>query len=630
MTRSESPDQIPLELDLPILRGFEGESTSGTSELGYCLVTGGAGYLGRNIAFELIRRGAAVRIFDRQKIDFSHDRLDFVSGDIREYEDVRKACEGIETVFHTAAVMNFLGFATKAQRNESFSVNVGGVANIVRACREAGVKRLIHTSTNNVTFGGPVLDGDESSPYAEDPQDLYTESKILGEKVALGANGRGGLLTCAIRPGGIYGPNDQLLLTRVAEECARGMFVASFGDGTAKSDNSFIDNLVDGHIEAARHLIPGSPVCGEAYFITDGVHINYFDFFKPFVEGMGFKHPRITLPAGPLYAVAAVWEFLHWAIKIPPPVFTRLEVRKMTVSHYSRIDKARRDFGWEPKVGVEEAREKCIAYCRDFLSRRERVDRPHWGWWAAILSGMTLLGILAFDPGAHVLWSGSVTTWTPRWLLQGVFVWAVLLHAYKGMKAVRTAERAGLRKTSMGWGWQTLALGFPSLSLLEKRIERERREAEGGWAAASEFSFPNNRWLLALITVVHRSVYLWTDGRIGHGSGNTRFLLLKHIGRKTGRKRVTPLLYVGDGERRIVVASNAGDERDPAWWLNLQSHPEARIQLRDQHFPVKARRASEEECQLLWPRLIASYQSFARYRERTEREIPIVILESLD
>ena len=115
MTRSDRLRRIPLELDLPILRDFEGEP--GTSELGYCLVTGGAGYLGRHIAFELLRRGHAVRIFDRQKGDFSHDRLDFVSGDIRKYEDVRKACEGIETVFHTAAVMNFLGFATASGSN---------------------------------------------------------------------------------------------------------------------------------------------------------------------------------------------------------------------------------------------------------------------------------------------------------------------------------------------------------------------------------------------------------------------------------------------------------------------------------------------------------------------------------
>jgi 3beta-hydroxy-delta5-steroid dehydrogenase/steroid delta-isomerase len=630
MSGPERPERIPLDLDLPLLHGLEEEAAYGASELGYCLVTGGAGYLGRNLALELIRRGATVRIFDRLGIDFSHERLDFVRGDIREYEDVRKACEGIETVFHTAAVMSFLGFATTAEREESFSVNVGGVANLLRACHEVGVKRLVYTSTNNVTFGGPLLDGDESSPYAEDPQDLYTQSKILGETLALAANGSGDLLTCAIRPGGIYGPNDRLLLTRLVEECARGSFKAVIGDGTAESENSFIENLVDGEIEAARHLIPGSPVCGEAYFITDGVHVNYFDFVKPFVEGMGFEFPKLRIPAAPLYALATVWEFLHWAIRIPPPILTRLEVRKLTVSHYSRIDKARRDFGWVPKVGEEEAREKCIAYCMELLARRERVDRPHWGWWVAILSGMALLGILAFDGGAYALWSDFVTSWTPRWLLQGVFVWAVMLHAHKGMKAVRTAERAGLRKTSVGWGWQTLALGFPSLSLLEKRVEPERGSGDREWIPAWEFSFPNNRRLLAAITAIHRRLYLWTDGRIGHGSGKKQFLLLKYVGRNTGRNYVTPLLYVPDGEHWVVVASNAGDEKNPAWWVNLQSRPEARIQLRDRHLAVEARPANQEECERLWPRLIASYRSFAKYRERTKRQIPIVILEAAE
>jgi 3beta-hydroxy-delta5-steroid dehydrogenase/steroid delta-isomerase len=358
-----------LDLDLPLLHGIEGEATSVRSELGYCLVTGGAGYLGRYLALELIRRGASVRIFDCRKVDFSHDRLEVVVGDIRDFEEVCRACEGVETVFHTAAVMNFLGFATRAARDESFSVNVGGVENILRACEEAGAKRLVHTSTNNVTLDGPVLDGDESTPYAAHPKDLYTETKIIAEKLVLEANGRGDLLTCAIRPGGIYGPNDHLLLTRLVKECARGRLVATFGDGTAKSDNSYIDNLVDGQIEAARHLYPGSPVCGEAYFITDGVPINYFDFYRPFVEGMGFEFPRWRLPAGMLYAVAAVWEFLHWAIKIPPPLLTRLEVRKMTVSHYSRIEKAWRDFGWKPKVSVEQANRESLAYCRELLSR---------------------------------------------------------------------------------------------------------------------------------------------------------------------------------------------------------------------------------------------------------------------
>ena len=87
---------------------------------------------------------------------------------------------------------------------------------------------------------------------------------------------------------------------------------------------------------------------------------------------------------------------------------------------------------------------------------------------------MGLLGVLSLSPDAHAWWSTTVTTWTPRWMLGGIFAWAVLLHVHKGMKAVRMAEQAGLHKSSMAWGWQTFLLGFASLKLLEKRIERRR------------------------------------------------------------------------------------------------------------------------------------------------------------
>ncbi|HEY5645586.1 MAG TPA: NAD-dependent epimerase/dehydratase family protein [Pseudomonadales bacterium] len=528
-------------MDAAVLQGVEEASQREPGELGYCLVTGGAGYLGQNLTRELLRRGVSVRIFDQQRADFTHEALDVVQGDVRDFEAVRRACEGIDTVFHTAAVMSFLGLATRAQREESFGINVRGVANIIRACRAARVRRLIYTSTNNVTFGGPVIDGDESHPYADNPKDLYTQTKILGEKLALEANDREGLLTCAIRPGGIYGPNDRLIVTRLANDCARGMIPIPIGDGTAKSDNTFIDNLVDGQIEAARHLAPDSPVCGQAYFITDGVSLNYFDFFQPFVEELGHRYPKLRLPAAPLYALAATWEFLHWAVKVPPPLFTRLELRKMTVSHYNRIDKAQRDFGWQPKVSLDEASRACIAYLRDYRDRHERVDRPHWGWWVAILSGMALLAMLAFHPPAHAAWTRSVTTWTPRWLLQGVFVWAVLLHVYKGMKAVRTAERADLRETSMAWGWQTFALGFASLGLLEKRIAGHRDRVDGDWARIWVQRAAGNRWLSASTRRAHRWLYTRTKGRVGHAIGDARFLLLHHTDRATGRTGVTPL-----------------------------------------------------------------------------------------
>jgi 3beta-hydroxy-delta5-steroid dehydrogenase/steroid delta-isomerase len=639
MTETDRPDRIPMDLDLPVLEDSEVGGEFQTTDLGTCLVSGAAGFLGRNLVFELIRRGERVRAFDCVDLPYSHERLEFVKGDVRRFEDARKACEGIDTVFHTAAVLDFYGFTTHKQRDRSRGVNVEGVQNVVRACVEAGVQRLVHTSSNNVTFGGPVIDGDENDPYASDPKDVYTETKILGEQAALAGNGRGGLLTCAIRPGGIYGPGDQLVLPRVVDECARGKFRAIIGDGTALSDNTYIDNLVDGEIEAARHLVPGSRLCGQAYFITDGHPINYFDFFRPLVEAMGFEFPKAKIPASLLYRTMAVWEFLHWAIKIPPPPLTRLEVRKITVSHYSRIEKAKRDFGWTPKVSVEEAQAKCIEYCKEILEKRQSVDRPHWGWWVAILSGMACLGALAFDARAHALWSEAVTTWTPRWLLQGVFVWAVSLHVYKGMKAVRLAERAGLHATSMGWGWQTVALGFASLSLLEKRIEQMKigagadggaravRAPRGEMEARVECISPLNRRLLAVITAVHRFFYLASGGFVGDRIFWIRILLLIQVGRKTGRIRRTPLLYVEDEGRFVVVASNGGDDRHPAWWYNLQSSPEVQIQIGRQRIDVRWRQATPDECHELWPKLVASYRYFPDYLARAKRAIPVVILE---
>ena len=138
---------------------------------------------------------------------------------------------------------------------------------------------------------------------------------------------------------------------------------------------------------------------------------------------------------------------------------------------------------------------------------------------------------------------------------------------------------------------------------------------------------PNIRWLLALITRVHRGVYRLFGGRLGGNLGGIRVLLLTTVGRKSGRERVTPLLYVDDEKGWVVVASNAGDDRSPAWWLNLQARPEASAQVGRERHAVRARRATPEEEARLWPKLTASYAPYTSYREGTRREIPVVILE---
>lgn len=138
---------------------------------------------------------------------------------------------------------------------------------------------------------------------------------------------------------------------------------------------------------------------------------------------------------------------------------------------------------------------------------------------------------------------------------------------------------------------------------------------------------PNIRWLLALITRVQRWLYLKTNGAIGARFFGIGMLLLTNVGRRTGHQRITPLLYIDDDEHWVVVASNAGDAKAPAWWLNLQANPNARVQIAKEHYDVVARQASADESARLWPELIGSYRWFRSYRENAGREIPIVILE---
>lgn len=138
---------------------------------------------------------------------------------------------------------------------------------------------------------------------------------------------------------------------------------------------------------------------------------------------------------------------------------------------------------------------------------------------------------------------------------------------------------------------------------------------------------PNIRWLLRLITNLHRFVLRASNGRIGSRLGGNSMLLLENVGRKSGTLHLTPLLFVEDAGRYVVVASNAGDDRNPAWWLNLREHPETGIRVRGKRIAVKAHRAGPDETHVLWPKLEASYKHYAEYRTRTTRDIPVVILE---
>lgn len=133
---------------------------------------------------------------------------------------------------------------------------------------------------------------------------------------------------------------------------------------------------------------------------------------------------------------------------------------------------------------------------------------------------------------------------------------------------------------------------------------------------------------------VHVWVYRGTGGRVGYhwrvGSALRRpvpTLLLTHHGRRSGTAYTTPLLFLPDGERIVVVASQGGLPRHPQWYLNVVVNPDVVVQVKGQVRPMRARTASSEERALLWPRLVELYADFASYQSWTDREIPVVVCE---
>jgi F420H(2)-dependent quinone reductase len=106
-----------------------------------------------------------------------------------------------------------------------------------------------------------------------------------------------------------------------------------------------------------------------------------------------------------------------------------------------------------------------------------------------------------------------------------------------------------------------------------------------------------------------------------------RTLYLHTVGRRTGKARRTPLYYVDDGDALAIVTSNAGRDREPAWWLNLQTEPDAEIEVGKSRRRVRARAADRAEYDRLWPQFVAGLRNYAAYKRKTDRKIEVVILE---
>jgi F420H(2)-dependent quinone reductase len=133
--------------------------------------------------------------------------------------------------------------------------------------------------------------------------------------------------------------------------------------------------------------------------------------------------------------------------------------------------------------------------------------------------------------------------------------------------------------------------------------------------------------LVNLLAAANVHAYRLSGGRLGGHMGRAPVLLLEHVGRRSGTRRTAPLLYLADGEDLVIVGSRGGSDATPAWWRNLEASPETTVQVGRERREVRARLASPEEKARLWPRLVEMYPDYSTYQQRTEREIPVIVLE---
>lgn len=320
------------------------------------LVTGGGGFLGKAIIEQLHARGLKVRSFSRS--DYHELRrfgTEHFRGDLASPDALKKAIDGCDIVFHTAALAGVWGPESAYQK-----ANVVGTQNVINACCAAGVKRLIYTSSPSVVFDGSDMQGvDESAPYPSHFHANYPKSKAQAEQLVLAANSPR-LATVSLRPHLIWGPGDHHLVPRIL---ARARSLRIIGGANKKVDSVYIDNAADAHLLAAGRLRPDSPIAGKAYFITNGEPRPLWDLVNGILAAG--KLPPVTrgVSRGKALAAAACMEFFYSLFGIEgEPRLTRFVAHELTTAHWFDISAARRDLNYTPRVTIDEGLSRLAAW----------------------------------------------------------------------------------------------------------------------------------------------------------------------------------------------------------------------------------------------------------------------------
>jgi len=325
------------------------------------LVTGGGGFLGRELVEQLVQEGHAVRSASRAiHPELASLGVESVRADLGDADAVRRAVDGCTTVFHAASKTGVWG-----PRREFVRTNVRGTENVLAACLELGVERLVYTSSPSVCFDGRdhVRAGDDL-PRAKRFLCAYPETKARAEELVLAANGRGGLATCALRPHLVFGARDPHLIPRLLERARRGRLLAVGGGGNEVS-LTCVENAAAAHLDAARTLSPDAPHAGRAYFVAQRDPVDLWSWIGELLSALGIPPVRRRVPWRVAYGAGALLEGAWGLLRLAgEPPMTRFLALQLARSHSYDPAPARRDFGYVERIGMAEGTERLVRALR--------------------------------------------------------------------------------------------------------------------------------------------------------------------------------------------------------------------------------------------------------------------------
>ncbi len=319
------------------------------------LVTGGTGFTGKALVHRLIQMGHQVVALDyKEGLKTQEIRewgAEVILGSVTDMDVVRRAVEGAEVVHHVAAAFREMDVPER----HYYEVNVEGTRNVLQAALDAGVRKVIYCSTCGVHGNVDHPPAGEDAPIR--PADYYQRTKWEAEPLAREFFERG-LSTTTLRPAAIYGPGDPERFYLIFKRVAGGTF-PMFGNGRTLYHPLYIDNLIDAFILAMED----GKGDGEAYLIADEQYIEIEDLVRRVGKALGVD---VKVPHYPVWPVVVVGHIVEKACKpfgINPPIFPR-RVDWYRQNRAFRIDKARRDLGYQPRVGIDEGLRRTAEWYR--------------------------------------------------------------------------------------------------------------------------------------------------------------------------------------------------------------------------------------------------------------------------